>query len=61
MQIRYIPRNGRRHTGFVLYRRSESADNARAGFNEVHYGLWLKTLTDEEFEKIKEVIEEHYK
>ena len=32
-----------------------------AGFNEVHYGLWLKTLTDEEFEKIKEVIEEHYK
>ena len=27
----------------------------KAGFDEVHYGLWVKVLTDEEYKKIIDI------
>lgn len=28
-----------------------------AGFNEIHYGLWVKVLTDNEYKEITEMLE----
>ncbi len=32
----------------------------KAGFDEVHYGLWVKILNDEEFQEVLRLIEEKY-
>ncbi len=31
-----------------------------AGFDEIHYGLWVKILTDEEYEEIRKVLANKY-